>query len=70
LLLFIVPPLGAQLFTDVASWIPMSLLLVISGASPDMSPEVSLWAALLAVGAWAVVPAAAGLLAVQRRDVV
>ena len=70
LLLFIVPPLGAQLFTDVASWIPMSLLLVISGASPGLVPEVSLWAALLALGAWAVVPAAAGLVAVRRRDVV
>ncbi len=29
-----------------------------------------LWAALLAISAWAVVPAAAGLLAIQRRDVV
>ena len=70
LVLFVIPPIAAQLFTDVASWIPMSLLLVISGVSPDMSPDVSLWAALLAVGAWAVVPAAAGLVAVQRRDIV
>ena len=66
LVLFVVPPLAAQLFTDTASWIPMTLLLVISGASAD----VSLWAALLAISAWAVVPAAAGLLAIQRRDVV
>ncbi len=71
LVLFVVPPLAAQLFTDTASWIPMSLLLVISGVvSPDISPDMSLWAALLAVGAWAVVPAAAGLVAIQRRDVV
>jgi ABC-2 type transport system permease protein len=66
LVLFVVPPLVVQLFTDAASWIPPSLFAVISGVSPD----VSLWAALLVVSAWALVPAAAGLVAVQRRDVV
>ena len=65
LVLFVIPPLAVQLFPDAASWIPPSLFAVISGVSPD----VSLWAALLAVVAWAVVPAAAGLMAVQRRDV-
>ncbi len=66
LVLFVIPPLAVQLFSDTASWIPPSLFAVISGVSPD----VSLWAALLAIGAWALVPAAAGLVAVQRRDVV
>jgi hypothetical protein len=66
LLLFVLPPLAVQLFTDAASWIPPTLFSVISG----VSTEVSLWAALLAIGAWALVPAAAGLIAVQRRDVV
>jgi ABC-2 type transport system permease protein len=66
LLLFVIPPLTAQLFSEAGSWIPPSLFAVISGVSPD----VSLWAALLAVGAWALVPAAAGIVAVQRRDVV
>ncbi|MEP7091021.1 MAG: hypothetical protein ABI776_13045, partial [Nocardioidaceae bacterium] len=66
LVLFVIPPLVVQAFTDAASWIPQSLFAVISGVSPD----VSLWAALLAIGAWAVVPAAAGIVAVQRRDVV
>jgi ABC-2 type transport system permease protein len=66
LLLFVVPPLVVQLFTDAASWIPTTLFTVIAGVGDD----VSLWAALLAVIAWAVVPAAAGLVAVQRRDVV
>lgn len=65
LVLFVIPPLAVQLFPDAASWIPPSLFAVISGVSPD----VSLWAALLAVVAWAVVPAAAGLMAIQRRDV-
>jgi ABC-2 type transport system permease protein len=66
LLLFVIPPLAAQLLSDAGSWIPPSLLAVISGVSPDMS----VWAALLAAAGWALVPAAAGLVAVQRRDVV
>ena len=66
LVLFVIPPLTVQLFSQAGSWIPTSLFAVISGASPD----VSLWAALLAVCAWALVPAAAGLVAVHRRDVV
>jgi hypothetical protein len=63
--LFVIPPLVVQLFSDTGSWIPPSLFAVISGVSPD----VSLWAALLAISAWALLPAAAGLLATQRRDV-
>ena len=66
LVVFVIPPLTVQLFTDAGSWIPPSLFAVISGVSPN----VSLWAALLAVAAWAVIPAAAGLVAAQRRDVV
>jgi ABC-type transport system involved in multi-copper enzyme maturation permease subunit len=66
LVLFVIPPLAAQLVSETASWIPPALFAVISGVSPD----VSLWAALLAIGGWALVPAAAGLVAVQRRDVV
>jgi ABC-2 type transport system permease protein len=66
LVLFVVPPLAAQLLTDAGSWIPPTLFAVISGVSTD----TSLWAAVLAVGAWALIPAAAGLVAVQRRDVV
>ena len=66
LVLFVLPPLAVQLFTDAASWIPPTLFSVISG----VSTEVSQGAALLAISAWALVPAAAGLAAVQRRDVV
>jgi ABC-2 type transport system permease protein len=66
LVLFVLPPLAVQLFTDAASWIPPTLFAVISGTST----EVGLGAALLAITAWALVPAAAGLVAVQRRDVV
>jgi ABC-2 type transport system permease protein len=66
LVLFVVPPLAVQLMSDTRSWIPPSLFAVISGVSTG----VSLGTALLAVAAWALVPALAGLVAVQRRDVV
>jgi ABC-2 type transport system permease protein len=66
LLLFVIPPLAVQLFADAVSWIPTTLFSVVSG----VTAEVSVWAALIAVTAWALVPAAAGLVAVQRRDVV
>jgi len=66
LVLFILPPLAVQLVNEAASWIPATLFVVISG----VSTEVSLWAALMATTVWALLPAAAGLVAVQRRDVV
>lgn len=64
--LFVIPPLIVQLVSDAASWIPPALGTAISGVSTD----VNLWAALAALLCYALVPAAAGLLAVQRRDVV
>jgi ABC-2 type transport system permease protein len=64
--LFVIPPLTVQLVSDAASWIPPALGAVISG----VSTEVSVWAALAVLLGYALVPAAAGLLAVQRRDVV
>jgi ABC-2 type transport system permease protein len=66
LALFMIPPLVVQLVNDAASWIPPALAAVISGVSTD----VNTWAALTALLAWGVVPAAAGLFSVQRRDVV
>ncbi len=66
LVMFVLPPLAVQLFNDVASWIPPALFAVISG----VSTEVGLWSALAAITAWALIPAAAGLVSVQRRDVV
>jgi ABC-2 type transport system permease protein len=65
-LLFMVPPLVVQLFSDAASWIPPTLSTVLSG----VTHEVDVWAAVAAVLAWALVPAALGLLAIRRRDVV
>ena len=66
LALIIAPPLLVQLANDAASWIPNTLANVLSG----VTDEVSISAAIAAIVAWAAVPAAIGLLAVQRRDVV
>jgi ABC-2 type transport system permease protein len=66
LLLIIAPPLAVQLANDAASWIPTALATVLSG----VGDEVSVGAAIAAISLWAMVPAAIGLLTVQRRDVV
>lgn len=65
-LLFIVPPLAVQLVTDAASWIPDTLTRVLSG----VGDQVGVAAAIAALAAWALIPAAIGLVAVQRRDVI
>ena len=65
LVLFLIPPMVVQLFSGAGSWIPPSLFAVISGVTTD----VGLPTALLAITVWALVPAAAGIVAVQRRDV-
>ena len=66
LALVIAPPLVVQLSTDAGSWIPNTLNTVVSG----VTDEVGVVAALVALAVWAIVPAAVGLAAVQRRDVV
>ena len=62
----VAPPLVVQLANGTASWMPANLANVISGTVDDISPA----AAVLALVAWAAVPALVGLVAVQRRDVV
>jgi hypothetical protein len=66
LALIIAPPLVVQLSNATASWMPSVLANVVSGVGNDVSQP----AALAAIAAWATVPAAIGLLAVQRRDIV
>jgi len=66
LALFIAPPLVGQLAPETASWMHSVLATVLTG----VGSEVSQLAAVVATAAWALVPAAAGLIAVQRRDVV
>lgn len=66
LLLIIAPPLIVQLASGAASWIPYTLANVLSGVTHEVGQPV----AVLALALWAFVPALAGLVAVQRRDVV
>ncbi len=66
LMLFIAPGMAVQLVNESASWMPTTVLSVVSG----VTTETSVGAALLALALWALLPAAAGLMAVQRRDVV
>jgi hypothetical protein len=66
LALIIAPPLIIQLASDMTSWVPNTLANVLSGVGHDVSRP----AAAAAMALWAAVPALAGLIAVQRRDVV
>jgi ABC-2 type transport system permease protein len=66
LLLMIVPPLAVQMVSEASSWVPATLATVLSG----VTSEVGILAALAAMAAWAAVPAAIGLVSVNRRDVV
>ncbi len=66
LLLVILPPLAVQMVSETASWIPSTLANVVSG----VDSATGIGAAIAAIGLWALVPAAVGLIAVARRDVV
>ena len=65
-LLLILPPLAVQMASETASWVPDTLANVVSG----VDGTVSVVAAVAGIAVWALVPAAAGLAAVVRRDVV
>jgi ABC-2 type transport system permease protein len=66
LLLVILPPLAVQMVSETASWIPGTLANVVSG----IESTVAIGPAIAAIGMWALVPAAIGMFAVARRDVV
>ncbi|MDJ0960662.1 MAG: hypothetical protein QNJ88_08390 [Acidimicrobiia bacterium] len=66
LLLLIMPPLAVQMVSETASWVPNTLADVMSG----VDGTVSIGLAVVAMSLWALVPAAIGLAAVTRRDVV
>lgn len=66
LLLLILPPVVVQLSADAASWVPNTLAFVVSGVGSE--PELP--AALLTLAVWGLLPAAVGLVVVQKRDVV
>jgi len=66
LLLLVIPPLAVQLAPEAISWVPGALVGVLSGLGGD----VAMLTAVLVVVIWGAVPAAVGLVLVQRRDVV
>lgn len=66
LLLLVGPPLVSQLLVEVAVWVPGSLIGVLAGIADGHTIGVALTALL----AWGLVPAVAGLAAVERRDVI
>lgn len=66
LVLLILPPLAVQFTGGAAGWVPNTLADVVSG----VDGAVGIGAAVAAIAAWAIVPAAIGLVAVTRRDVV
>ncbi|MEX0763135.1 MAG: ABC transporter permease [Dehalococcoidia bacterium] len=65
LLLIVTPPLVVQLLND-ANWVPSTIVNVISGVSEGPG----LLAAFAALAAWGLVPAAAAIIVVQRRDAI
>lgn len=73
LALIIAPPLLVQLINDASDWVPSTLATVaLSGVVSEdgAGADVGVAAAILALAAWAIVPAAVGFLSVRRRDVV
>jgi len=66
LLLLVGPPLVGQLLVNVAPWVPSTLIGVLAGVADGHAIIV----ALLALLAWGVLPAALGVAAVERRDVI
>ena len=65
-LLYIIPPLAVRMVEETARWVPTTLANVLSGVESAVAAS----AALAAIAVWAAVPAAIGLFAVMRRDVV
>jgi ABC-type transport system involved in multi-copper enzyme maturation permease subunit len=68
LVLLIAPPLVVQLVSDAISWVPGYLANVASGVIGF--DDVGMAAALIAMAAWAALPAMIGLFVARRRDVV
>jgi ABC-type transport system involved in multi-copper enzyme maturation permease subunit len=66
LLLVILPPLAVQMVGEAGAWVPGTLATVVSGVGTD----TGIGMAIAAIMMWAFVPAAIGLAAVTRRDVV
>jgi ABC-2 type transport system permease protein len=66
LVLVIAPPVIVQLANGTAPWVPSTLANVVSGVATDTGTA----AAVIAIGAWALVPALVAQWSVEHRDVV
>ncbi len=64
--LIVAPPLIVQSANGTASWMPNALANVLAGVGTNVSTP----AAIGALAVWALIPAAIGLITVERRDVV
>jgi ABC-2 type transport system permease protein len=69
--LMIAPPLIVQMADEAASWVPSTLVNVLSGVESEVPAidQLGIPAAIVALAAWAIVPAAIGLVSVTRRDI-
>ncbi|MGK2947380.1 MAG: ABC transporter permease subunit [Acidimicrobiales bacterium] len=69
--LMIAPPLIVQMASGASSWVPSTLVNILSGVEVEIptADQVGVPAAIIALVVWAIVPAAVGLIAVQRRDI-
>jgi hypothetical protein len=67
----VAPPLLVQLANEANAWVPSTLVDVLSGVEAEVASadRVGVPAAILALCAWALVPAILGLLSIHRRDV-
>jgi ABC-2 type transport system permease protein len=73
LALIVAPPLIVQLVNDASPWVPAPLATALSGVTAEaagVQTQASPAGAVLALIAWALVPAVIGVVSVQRRDVV
>lgn len=72
LLIFIAPPLIIQLVNEAASWVPSTLATALSGVTAEaagMATQAGTVGAIVGLVVWAAIPAVAGLIVVQKRDV-
>ncbi|MEW6154351.1 MAG: hypothetical protein AB1673_10245 [Actinomycetota bacterium] len=73
LALIVAPPLIVQMANEASAWVPAPLATALSGVSAEaagVGSQAGPVAAVVALAAWALVPALVGLVSVQRRDVV
>ena len=67
----IAPPLMVQTVSEANSWVPSTLVNVLSGVEAEVAliDQAGTPAAIIALALWAVIPAVIGLVSVQRRDI-